>query len=397
MHWVSECLRTKDLDEGIGTVASKILAEMEGKRIDLVAAFLTPHFTDRFREFPDLVRKELPHNVLIGCSANGVVGGGREIEQGPGLSITAAQLPGIDVSGVSVLPSDLPDLDDPPRTWRDLLGVEHDPSPSFIILGEPFSFNAHETLAGFDYAYPGSIKIGGIAGGARRIGDNILFVNGQVHHEGLAIATLSGPVRLNSLAAHGCRPIGGPMHITRCRDGLLFEVNGTSPLEAVRRLVPGLPEEDRQLLHKALFLGVLNDELATDRMEKEFLIRTLIGQDPDSGAFLVGDRLREGQTIQFHLRDPESSTINLSGRLSTYASEHTDRKPSGALIFINHKRGTALYDRPEHDTRLFREHIGRVPLGGFFGGGEIGPVKGATHLHGHSTVIGMFHSTNPLD
>ena len=33
---------------------------------------------------------------------------------------------------------------------------------------------------------------------------------------------------------------------------------------------------------------------------------------------------------------------------------------------------------------------GDVPLGGFFGNGEIGPVGGSTYLHGHTSSFAVF-------
>jgi small ligand-binding sensory domain FIST len=55
-------------------------------------------------------------------------------------------------------------------------------------------------------------------------------------------------------------------------------------------------------------------------------------------------------------------------------------------------RGKHLYGRPDHDTDAFRRHLGRVPLGGFFCNGEIGPVQGRTFLHGYTSSFGLFRA-----
>ena len=39
---------------------------------------------------------------------------------------------------------------------------------------------------------------------------------------------------------------------------------------------------------------------------------------------------------------------------------------------------------------LFRARVGAVPLGGFFGNGEIGPVGAQTFLHGYTSAFGLF-------
>jgi small ligand-binding sensory domain FIST len=50
----------------------------------------------------------------------------------------------------------------------------------------------------------------------------------------------------------------------------------------------------------------------------------------------------------------------------------------------------------DHDSRLVREALGDVPLGGFFGNGEIGPVHRRTFLHGYTSAFAMFRRKQPL-
>jgi len=53
-------------------------------------------------------------------------------------------------------------------------------------------------------------------------------------------------------------------------------------------------------------------------------------------------------------------------------------------------RGSHLYGQPDHDTDMFRRHLGEVPLGGFFCNGEIGDVHGRTYLHGYTSSFALF-------
>ena len=85
--------------------------------------------------------------------------------------------------------------------------------------------------------------------------------------------------------------------------------------------------------------------------------------------------LKEGQTVQFHLRDAETSSQDLSAMLEQYASGLIEQ-PAGALLFQCLGRGSYLYGRPDHDTDMFGEMVGGLPLTGFFCNGEIGPGWG---------------------
>ncbi|RPJ40420.1 MAG: hypothetical protein EHM19_13705, partial [Candidatus Latescibacterota bacterium] len=62
----------------------------------------------------------------------------------------------------------------------------------------------------------------------------------------------------------------------------------------------------------------------------------------------------------------------------------------GALLFSCLGRGVHLYGRADHDTDAFRRSLGDLPLGGFFCNGEIGPVGGASYLHGFTSSFGIF-------
>ena len=54
-----------------------------------------------------------------------------------------------------------------------------------------------------------------------------------------------------------------------------------------------------------------------------------------------------------------------------------------------------LYGSPDHDTDMFREKVGQMPLTGFFCNGEIGPVGGITFLHGYTSSFGVFRTRYP--
>jgi small ligand-binding sensory domain FIST len=100
--------------------------------------------------------------------------------------------------------------------------------------------------------------------------------------------------------------------------------------------------------------------------------------------------------VRFHLRDAETSAEDLHAVLTSYESTlpKTDAV-SGALLFSCLGRGEHLYKQPNFDTGVFKEHLGEVPVGGFFCNGEIGPVGGSTFLHGYTSSFGLFRPREP--
>jgi small ligand-binding sensory domain FIST len=301
-------------------------------------------------------------------------------------------LPGVTATPFALSSEDLPDLDTGPRAWHEALGVATDPVPHFILLADPFSIPAEDLIAGMDFAYPTSQKVGGLASAARRPGDNALYLADRILNAGAVGVALSGNIAIDTVVAQGCRPVGKPMQITRADRNVLVELDGQSPLKAVVEMLAGLPPVDQKLAQQALLVGIVMDGMISTPGPGDFLIRNIIGVDQQRGLLAIGELLREGQLVQFHLRDAKTAADDLSGVLRRYAGEESSAWARGALLFSCLGRGAHLYGRPDHDTDLFRNALGGLPLGGFFCNGEIGPVGGATRLHGFTSSFGIFRA-----
>ena len=195
---------------------------------------------------------------------------------------------------------------------------------------------------------------------------------------------------MDSVVAQGCRPIGEPMVVTGCRDNVITELSGELPLDVLRGLFDGGDERERRLIRRFLQIGVLMDPFQDQYEAGDFLIRNVIGADGDNGALAVGEKIREGQVVQFHVRDATSASDDLGANLMRYLSDHPEASPSGALLFTCLGRGERLFGRVDHDTDLFQSVVGQMPITGFFCNGEIGPVGGSTFLHAYTSSFALF-------
>ena len=390
MKWSSAISEQAVLEDAINACAQSIKNAMGGEALDLAVAFISPHYQDSYEQVADLLADKLGAKQVFGCSGGGVIGNGLEIEQRAGVSITAAVLPDVTIQPFHLQVHQLPDLDAGPDKWETLLGVTVDRNPHFVMVADPFSFPVQDLLMGMDFAFPNAVKIGGLASGAQRQGGNALFLNGQVLRTGAIGLALDGNIVVDTVVAQGCRPVGEPMRISKSDRNMLLELDGQPPMDVLRSLFHNLPKRDQELLGHSLFLGVVMDEFLDAPVQGDFLIRNVVGMDQSTGGLAIGEMLKEGQLVQFHLRDAETSSDDLQAVLGRYAGENRENDIPGALLFSCLGRGEYLYGRPNHDSDLFREKMGTVPLGGFFCNGEIGPVSGTTFLHGYTSSFGLF-------
>jgi small ligand-binding sensory domain FIST len=390
MKWASAITTQDNIESGIDEATENILEQLDGKKADLTVIFISPHFAERYPEIASLIKKRIDPGLLLGCSGGGIIGQGQEVEQQPAFSITSAHLPGVDIQPIQTETNELPDQDTGPKVWHDWLKVSADKQPHFIFLADPFSFQGEAFLAGMDFAYPASKKVGGLASGAQQPGGNALYLGDKIYSQGLIGVALSGNIEMDTIVAQGCRPIGQTMLITECKQNMLLKLGNVPPMEVLQEINETLDESDRELMKTSLFLGIEMDPLKDDPGQGDFLIRNLMGVDHQSGALAIGSLLREGQLVQFHLRDKVMSAKDLELLLARYQSGGRADDVAGALLFSCLGRGQYLYGKRNHDTDMFKDKMGEVPLGGFFCNGEIGPVGKATFLHGYTSSFGIF-------
>ncbi|WP_199302743.1 FIST N-terminal domain-containing protein [Oscillatoria sp. FACHB-1406] len=401
MKWANAFSTRPSLEAAVNEVVETARESLACKP-DLGIIFISAAFASEYPRLMPLLAEQLPEPILIGCGGGGAIGSGpvgaeaQEVERSPALSLTLARLPEVEITTFHLLEADLPDLDASPDRWAEAIGVFPEAQPKFILLADPFSSQINNLLQGIDYAYPGSVTIGGLASaGSSNLGMS-LFSNNRHYQEGTIGVALSGKIVIETIVAQGCRPIGQPYRIIQGERNVLLQLQPDSersattaaqtPLEALQSIIQTLNPEDRQLAQHSLFIGLVRDEFKPDLDRGDFLIRNIIGIDPRLGAIAIGDRVRPGQRIQFHLRDARTSAEDLEMWLQKRQGD-----AAGALLFSCLGRGEGLYGKPNFESQLFDRYFKDVPLGGFFCNGEIGPVGESTFLHGYTSVFGICH------
>jgi len=394
MKWVSALSKQTDIDAAVQEASEQITHQLGSDHADLTVIFVAPQYREFYDKVPDLLNRYLKPGMLFGCSGGGIIGNAEEVEQQAAFSITSAKMPGVKIQPIYSETKELPNQDTSPSVWWEWLNVNIEDQPHFVFLADPFSFRGEEFLAGIDFAYPNAKKVGGLASGAQSLGGNALYLGDKIYNNGLIGVALSGDIEVDTIVAQGCRPIGEPMKITDCQDTLLKKLDDKPTLEVLQELNETLSDSDKKLLQTSLFLGIEMDPMKDEPKQGDFLIRNLMGVDRESGALAIGAMLRAGQLVQFHLRDKQMSAEDLDMMLTRYLSQGHAENASGALLFSCLGRGKYLYGEANHDTNMFRNKLGEIPLGGFFCNGEIGPVGNTTFLHGYTSSFGIFRKSN---
>jgi small ligand-binding sensory domain FIST len=187
-------------------------------------------------------------------------------------------------------------------------------------------------------------------------------------------------------------PIGQSWLITRSDRNFILGLGNRPAYSVLVDTFNGLTPEEQARSQNNLFIGLANNEYHEEFQAGDFLIRNLLGADPGSGVLAVGAYPRTGQTLQFHRRDAAAAGQELGRLLEGLRERLRGRTVHGGLMCLCLGRGARMFGRPDPDAALVQEQLGPLPMAGFFGNGEIGPVGDANFLHGYTAVLGLFVS-----
>jgi small ligand-binding sensory domain FIST len=362
-----------------------------GARPDLALIFVSPHHREHLDELAVQVCDAIACDRLLGCTGEAIISGTREIEARPAISLWLAALPGTTVklmhlafdqtSEGSIFTGWPPDL---PELWA--------AESAMLLMGEPFSFPADELVRRLNEDHPGVPVLGGMASGGVAPGENQLVLGRGKYLQGAVAALIYGNVRIRSVVSQGCRPIGQPYVITRCEANVIQELGGISPLARLQEMLKTLSEQERQQIQRGLHVGRVLSEYQDEFHRGDFLVRNVLGADPNSGAIAIGDYVRPGQTVQFHIRDEETADDDFRTLLAAVGKTPGSPESRGALVFTCNGRGTRLFTSSDHDATCVREVLGEIPVAGFFAQGEIGPVAKNNYLHGYTASVAVFET-----
>jgi small ligand-binding sensory domain FIST len=229
--------------------------------------------------------------------------------------------------------------------------------------------------------------VGGIAAGGGEPEAQALIVDSEVHAHGAIGVVVSGAPVVTAVS-QGCAPIGRDSVVTRADGNVVHELAGKPALERLREEIELLPPAERLQAAQGILVGLVIDENKPEYGRGDYLMRAVLGADEESGAIAIGDQVRVGQTLRFHVRDASSADEDLKETLDRTLGGAG--RPAGALLFTCNGRGTQMFPAPDHDASMVSQALGGRPLAGFFCGGEIGPVGGRAFLHGFTATLAVF-------
>jgi small ligand-binding sensory domain FIST len=371
-----------DPRQAAADAATAAVAGLGGERPTLAVLLASSHHRDEAGEVLATVHEIVGPVSLVGCVADAVVAGRREVEGRPCVAVWLGSLAEpVETFHMQFVRTSAGGL---------FAGYEfgHAGGDFHLLLPDPYSFPAEVLLEHLNAHRPGTRVMGGLVSGTAGPGGCRLFLDGDVLVSGAVGVRLRG-WRGMTVVSQGCRPIGDPYTVTAARGNVITGLGGRPPLHRLREIIAALPPEQSDMAMRGPQIGILVDEYVADPGRGDFLIRAIVGADQETGAIEVGDIVDVGTTVRFQIRDAASADEDLRSGLRQ-ALAATPGRPAGALLFTCTGRGRRMFDVADHDAAVIEDLLGGIPLAGFFAAGELGPISGHNALHGFTASLAVF-------
>jgi small ligand-binding sensory domain FIST len=376
-------------EDGLADWARRLRSRLPAPEVSLGVVFMSPKFFPHARQVLEILRLQARIPLLVGCSSSSLIANAEEIEAAGGLVLALYSLPGAKLRGVRFTQENVEEGGDE-HYWQVETGVTRKNVNGWLAFIDPFHLDAETWLRSWNKNYAGVPVYGGLAAGSLPEPLTQVYLDGEVYEDGGVAVAVGGEVEMAGVISQGCTPIGEAWTLTRVEQNLIRHIGNRPAYTVLHETVSKLSPEDQRKAQNNLFIGLVVNEYLDEFHRGDFLIRNLLGGDPNSGVLAVGALPRMGQTIQFQRRDAAAADEDMNELLIRAKSDLAGRQIYGGCLFCCNGRGKGLFGRLSHDAALVQSHFALPGLAGFFCNGEIGPVGDKSFLHSHTAALALF-------
>jgi small ligand-binding sensory domain FIST len=347
---------------------------------DCALLFAAPRPGEDPRALLEAATGALGTGCVVGASAHGVLGAGRELEGSPAVAILAQK--GLEAHGFLI-----PDLREAGAGAADeiraRLGGPARAEDLLVLLPDPRALDPGPLLEGVRAALGPACVVG--AGAADPVsGEPRQWLGREALSGALAGLVLRGPRPPRVGVTQACRPATGLLTATRTRGNWLLELDGRPALDVYREVARGPLAEDLRRAAAFVLVALPGDPRA-GLAPGGYRVRHAVGFAPAEAAFAIPEPVKPGQQIALALRDPASAREDLKAMLAGLGAT----SPAFGLYFDCCARGSAFFGVPGLEAAYLESALGAAPFAGMFGSCEIGPVGGATELLTYTGVLAV--------
>jgi small ligand-binding sensory domain FIST len=390
-------------DMVLGQLALQAGDETTLRGANLGFVYLTDHFAPHADQLLTLLKSRTGVPSWVGASGSAICAGATEYIDEPALTVMLGRFPAGSFNVFS-------GTQRPPA-----LGTRTDQQASAaftaLVHADPRTPDLPELICDMADKVESGYLFGGLASGR----EDSLAVADRPLRGGLSGVVFASDVALVSRVTQGCHPFAGSRTraVTRGQENIIATLDGERAFDVLLRDV-GLEEhvaasagsesaremraQLQRLARRGLFVGIepADDGSYRERvLRNDYMARHVVALDPAKGLVAVAAPVETGQRIRFCMRDETAARkdlVRICAEIRDHLHERAESRAApvsarGAIYVSCVGRGTHMFGEPGEELRLIQEHLGSVPLVGFYANGEIG----GRNLYGFTGVLTVFY------
>lgn len=342
----------------------------------------------------DAIRDALAHGQpgvrWVGAAVEGVCATGAEYVDAPALALMICALPESEFhvfSGRAPLPGDERAAD----------AIE-----SALVHADPATPDLAELLVDLSLRTRTGRLFGGVVGGEPDEDDRQADqLAGETISGGVSGVAFGPGVGLRSRVTQGCSPLAGEHVVSSCESHYIQSLDGRPALDVMLddldvpagarasrdgdEILRALPAER---LARGLMIGFAPADAPRGFGFGDYLVRNVVGIDPENRLLAVAARPQEGDRAVFCTRDRDAARADLI-RICTELRDELETESLrvlGAHYVSCVGRGAHLFGGTGAELQIIAHNLGEIPLVGFFANGEIAGDR----LYGYTGVLTLF-------
>jgi len=358
------------------SVASNCLKQIgtEPTNANFGFLYITDTLAPYLQTLLDEFRKKTGVSDWVGTVGTGICCSGREIYDEPAAAVMLTSLPD---NSYRLLPSGIDSMTDmvsANRNWIAEQGVHFG-----IVHGDPRNSHMPQLIESLSAELDPGFLVGGLT--SANDAANQLQIAGDPCQDGLSGVLMSSGIPVISGLTQGCTPLENKHTITRCERNIIAELDGRPALDVFQEDIGEVLSKDLSKVAGYIFAGLPVPGSDTG----DYLVRNLIGIDPEQKLLAIGDYVEEDDTIMFCRRDGETAREDMQ-RMLRDLGNRARGNIRGGVYYTCLGRGRYQFGDDSEELRMIRDKLGDFPLVGFFANGEISH----NHLYGYTGVLTLF-------
>ena len=336
--------------------------------------YLTEPLAPYLQNLLDYLREKTGISDWVGTVGSGICYSGTEVYDEPAMAIMLATLPD---DSFRLIPSGLEALTDMLSSNKNWI-AEH--SAHFgIVHGDPRNTHIPQLIESLSAELDPGFLVGGLTSASNE--EYQLQVAGDICELGLSGVLFSAEIPVITGLTQGCTPLGQKHRISSCQGNIASELDGRPALDVFREDIGEVLAKDLSRVAGYIFAGLPVSGSDTG----DYLVRNLIGIDPEKKLLAIGDILEEDAPIMFCKRDGDTAREDMI-RMLQDLRKRTTGEIKGGVYYTCLGRGRNQFGENSEELKLIHDQLGDFPLIGFFANGEISHNR----LYGYTGVLTLF-------